>query len=210
MNVTSNASIEYPKEGFVKAVCLNAVDGRYDKTEFKGKAKWTKRIFLIFEIDQKYTRGEYKGQNMIIHREFVLSSSSNSELRKTLENWRKCRFGERYNDNGTMTLMTKKKNEETGQMEEVEFKTESLCGANCILKLTNIGTDKTFIAITEISKLPRNEEPIIRENNIGYYPDYLARKIALRPEVNPNELSEPIRGYDYACLGEDNDEEVPF
>ncbi|OEJ15428.1 hypothetical protein BFL38_14150 [Brachyspira hampsonii] len=210
MEVTSNVSFEYPKEGYVKAVCLNASDGRYDKNEFNGRIRWTRRIFLIFEIDQKYTRGEYKGKNMIIHKEFVLSSSANSEFRKTLENWRKCKFGERYNENGTMTLMTKKKNNETGQIEEVKFRTESLCGANCILKLTNIGTDKTFIAITEISKLPKNEDPIIRENNIGYLPDYLAIKIALRPEVNPDELSEPIRGYADGYLGEEDDEEVPF
>ena len=189
MQVTSKASYEQPKTGYIKAKCLSAIDGRYDRVSYNGNERWTRRIFLIFEIDQKYTRGEYKGQNMIIHKEFVLSSSANSEFRKTLENWRKCKFGERYNENGTMTLMTKKKNNETGQIEEVKFRTESLCGANCILKLTNIGTDKTFIAITEISKLPKNEDPIIRENNIGYLPDYLARKIALRPEVNPDELS---------------------
>ena len=106
--------------------------------------------------------------------------------------------------------ITKSKHNRIIRKTETEFKTESLCGANCILKLTNIGTDKTFIAITEISKLPRNEEPIIRENNIGYYPDYLARKIALRPEVNPDELSQPIRGYSDGYLGEEDDDEVPF
>ena len=78
------------------------------------------------------------------------------------------------------------------------------------MKFENVGKDKSYITITEIFKLPRNETPIENENCLGYLPDSLARKIALRPEVNPDELSEPIRGYTDAYLGEDDDEEVPF
>ncbi|MCZ9888949.1 hypothetical protein [Brachyspira hyodysenteriae] len=35
-------------------------------------------------------------------------------------------------------------------------------------------------------------------------------KIALRPEVNPDDLSQPIRGYPDGYLGEEDDDEVPF
>ena len=66
-----------------------------------------------------------------------------------------------------------------------------------------------YYTFTKIYKLPKGKSGMIRENNIGYLPDGLARKIALRPEVNPDELSE-IRGYSDGYLGEEDDEEVPF
>lgn len=210
MQIKSKASYEQPKTGYVKAKCLSVVDGRYDKAVYNGIEKWTRRVFLIFEINQKVTRGEYIGKNMIFPKEFTLSASPDSILRKMLENWRKQRFGEQIDPQGNIILMTKKKNEETGKIEEVPFEIESLQGLDCLLKFENVGKDKSYITITEIFKLPRNETPIENENCLGYLPDSLARKIALRPEVNPDELSEPIRGYTDAYLGEDDEEEVPF
>lgn len=211
MDITSKAGYEQPKVGLVKAVCLSVADGRYACSNYKGIKYWSRKVFLVFEINQKITKGEaqFIGKNMVISKEYTLSSSSDSILRKDLERWRGVRFGERLNDNGTVTLMTKKMNDETGQVEETEFKTESLEGIHCMLKLEDIGKEKSYIAITEIYKLPKGKSGMIRENNIGYVPDGLARKIALRPEVNPDELSE-LRGYSDAYLGEEDDEEVPF
>lgn len=211
MEVTSKAGYEQPKVGLIKAVCLSVVDGRYDCSDYKGIKYWSRRVFLVFEINQKITRGEVQfiGKNMVISKEYTLSSSPDSRFRKDLEHWRGVRFGERVNNDGTVTLMTKKINNETGQVEETEFKTESLEGIHCMLKLEDIGKEKSYVAITEIYKLPKGKSGMIRENNIGYLPDGLARKIALRPEVNPDELSE-IRGYSDGYLGEEDDEEVPF
>lgn len=212
MQVTSKASYEQPKTGYVKAKCLSVVDGRYDKAVYNGIVKWTRRVFLIFEINQKVTRGEekYIGRNMIFPKEFTLSASPDSILRKMLEGCRGKRFGEKVDSQGNIILMTKKKNEETGQIEEVPFEMESLQGLDCILLFENVGKDKSYITITKILQLPKTETPIQNENCLGYLPDNLARKIALRSEVNPDELSQPIRGYPDGYLGEEDDDEVPF
>ena len=126
MEVTSKAGYEQPKVGLVKAVCLSVVDGRYDYSDYKGIKYWSRRVFLVFEINQKITRGEVRfiGKNMVISKEYTLSSSPDSRFRKDLEHWRGVRFGERVNNDGTVTLMTKKINNETGQVEETEFKTK--------------------------------------------------------------------------------------
>lgn len=211
MQVMSKASYEQPQTGYVKAKCLSVVDGRYDKAVYNNIEKWTRRVFLIFEINQKVTRGEekYIGKNMIFPKEFTPSASPDSIFRRMLEECRGKRFGEKLDSEGNIVLMTKKKNEETGKIEEVPFEIESLQGLDCILLFENVGKDKSYITITKILQLPRNEIPIQNENCLGYLPDYLARKIALRPEVNPDELSQPIRGYSDGYLGEDDDE-VPF
>ncbi|HJH54784.1 hypothetical protein [Brachyspira hyodysenteriae] len=212
MQVKSKASYEQPKTGYVKAKCLSVVDGRYDKAVYNGIEKWTRRVFLIFEINQKVTRGEekYIGRNMIFPKEFTLSASPESILRKMLEGCRGKIFGEKVDSQGNIILMTKKKNEETGQIEEVPFEMESLQGLDCILLFENVGKDKSYITITKILQLPKTETPIQNENCLGYLPDNLARKIALRPEVNPDDLSQPIRGYPDGYLGEEDDDEVPF
>ena len=212
MQVTSKASYEQPKTGYIKAKCLSAIDGRYDRVSYNGNERWTRKLFLIFEIDQKITRGEakYIGKNMIVVKEFTASASPDSNFRRMIENWRKQRFGEKLDTNGNITLMTKRLNSKTKKYEEVPFQIEYLNGIDCLLKLEDIGKSKSYITVTEILKLPKNETPIQNENCIGYVPDNLARKIALRPEVNPDELSEPIRGYADGYLGEEDDEEVPF
>ncbi|MCZ9888947.1 hypothetical protein [Brachyspira hyodysenteriae] len=45
MQVTSKASYEQPKTGYIKAKCLSVVDGRYDKAVYNGIVKWTRRVF---------------------------------------------------------------------------------------------------------------------------------------------------------------------
>lgn len=212
MQVTSKASYEQPKTGYIKAKCLSAIDGRYDRVSYNGNERWTRKLFLIFEIDQKITRGEakYIGKNMIVVKEFTASASPDSNFRRMIENWRKQRFGEKLDTNGNITLMTKRLNSKTKKYEEVPFQIEYLNGIDCLLKLEDIGKSKSYITVTEILKLPKNETPIQNENCIGYVPDNLARKIALRPEVNPDELSQPIRGYPDGYLGEEDDDEVPF
>ena len=213
MEVTSKASYDQPKTGYVKAVCLKAADGRYAFSEYNGKKRWSRRVFLIFEIEEKITRGEekYIGKNKIVTKEYTLSSSPDSLLRQDLEHWRGSKFGERLNPNGTITLMTKKLNPKTKKYEDVVFQIEELQGKNCVLKLEDIGKNKSYIAITEICQLKKDEKPIERENPLGYLPDGLARKIEERPITNPDELVEPINNHDDLYLGESEDEyEVPF
>ena len=199
---------EYPNIGLTPAVCINVINGGYEKVIYMGQDKgYQRKIFILWEIDQRITKGDFAGQHMVISKEYTFAVSPKSNLRKDLESWRGKVFEEKHNANGTITLMGEKKNKETGKIEKVSFSIDMLVGANCILNLQNVSKTKTFISPTSILPFDKNFQKVNREIESNYIPDWIAKKITERPANNPDEL-EPPDNSENQSLNEE--EEVPF
>ncbi|MDA0063079.1 hypothetical protein OFS07_10640 [Brachyspira hyodysenteriae] len=208
MTGKSGSDFEYPNIGLTPAVCINVIDGGYEKVIYMGQDKgYQRKIFILWEIDQRITKGDFAGQHMIISKEYTFAVSPKSNLRKDLESWRRKVFEEKHNSNGTVTLIGEKKNKETGKIEKVAFSIDMLIGASCILNLQNVSKTKTFISPTSILPFDKKFQKVNREIESNYIPDWIAKKIAERPTNNPDELEAPNNSEDKSF---DDDEEVPF
>lgn len=210
MTGKSGSDYEYPNVGLTPAVCINVIDGGYEKIVYMGQDKgYQRKIFILWEIDQRITKGDFSGQHMVISKEYTFAVSPKSNLRKDLESWRGKVFEERHNTNGTVTLIGEKKNKETGKVEKVPFAIDMLIGANCILNLQNVSKTKTFISPTSILPFDKKFQKVNREIEVDYIPDWIAKKISERPHENPDELPAPddMGSNDNSF---DDDEDVPF
>ncbi|WP_052767821.1 phage replication initiation protein, NGO0469 family [Brachyspira hyodysenteriae] len=208
MTGKSGSDFEYPNIGLTPAVCINVIDGGYEKVIYMGQDKgYQRKIFILWEIDQRITKGDFAGQHMIISKEYTFAVSPKSNLRKDLESWRGKVFEEKHNSNRTVTLIGEKKNKETGKIEKVAFSIDMLIGASCILNLQNVSKTKTFISPTSILPFDKKFQKVNREIESNYIPDWIAKKIAERPTNNPDELEAPNNSEDKSF---DDDEEVPF
>ncbi|MDA0073475.1 hypothetical protein OFT50_15545 [Brachyspira hyodysenteriae] len=162
MTGKSGSDFEYPNIGLTPAVCINVIDGGYEKVIYMGQDKgYQRKIFILWEIDQRITKGDFAGQHMIISKEYTFAVSPKSNLRKDLESWRRKVFEEKHNSNGTVTLIGEKKNKETGKIEKVAFSIDMLIGASCILNLQNVSKTKTFISPTSILPFDKKFKKLI-------------------------------------------------
>lgn len=208
MTGKSGSDFEYPNIGLTPAVCINVINGGYEKVIYMGQDKgYQRKIFILWEIDQRITKGDFAGQHMIVSKEYTFAVSPKSNLRKDLESWRGKVFEEKHNSNGTVTLIGEKKNKETRKIEKVAFSIDMLIGASCILNLQNVSKTKTFISPTSILPFDKKFQKVNREIESNYIPDWIAKKIAERPTNNPDELEAPNNSEDKSF---DDDEEVPF
>ena len=203
------SDFEQPQTGMVPAVCINVVDGRYVKTTYMGQDKgYQRKIFILWEIAQRIKEGQFVGQHMVIAKEYTFAVGERANLRIDLESWRGKKFEERKNADGTVSLLTEKKQNE--QIIKKPFAVDMLIGANCILYLEDVGKNKIFIKPTKIMKFDDKYPVVNREHDNNYIPDWLARIIETRPLSNPdtqqtqtnNEVNDNSTGFE--------DEEVPF
>ena len=179
------SDFEQPQTGMVSAVCINVVDGRHAKTTYMGQDKGhQKKIFILWEIAQRIKEGKFAGKHMVIAKEYTFAVGERANLRIDLESWRGKKFEERKNADGTVSLLTEKKQNE--QIVKVPFAVDMLIGANCILYLEDVGKSKSFIKPTKVMKFDSKYIPVKREYDINYIPDWLAKKIEERPLSNPD------------------------
>lgn len=200
---------EQPQTGMVPAVCINVADGRYVKTTYMGQDKgYQRKIFILWEIDQRIKEGQFAGQHMVIVKEYTFAIGDKANLRIDLESWRGKKFEERKNADGTVSLLTEKKDNE--KIVKVPFAVDMLIGANCILYLEDVGKTRPFIKPTKVMKFDSKYTPVKREYNINYIPDWLAKKIEERPLNNPDiqQTQTDNAVNDNSTVIED--EEVPF
>lgn len=209
MTGKTTSDFEQPQTGMVSAVCINVVDGRYVKTTYMGQDKGHQRkIFILWEIAQRIKEGQFAGQHMVIAKEYTFAVGDKANLRIDLESWRGKKFEERKNSDGTVSLLTEKKDNE--KIVKVPFAVDMLIGANCILYLEDVGKSRPFIKPTKVMKFDSKYTPVKREYDINYIPNWLAKKIEERPLSNPdiqqtqtdNVVNDDSTGFE--------EEEVPF
>jgi hypothetical protein len=76
---------ELPNEGDALAVCFNVFNLGLQETKFGNKPQ----MIIYFEIDQRYSAGEYRGKRMLIGtRPYTATLSEKGNLRPMLESWR--------------------------------------------------------------------------------------------------------------------------
>lgn len=209
MTGKTTSDFEQPQTGMVPAVCINVVDGRYVKTTYMGQDKgYQRKIFILWEIAQRIKEGQFAGQHMVIAKEYTFAVGDKANLRIDLESWRGKKFEERKNADGTVSLLTEKKDNE--KIVKVPFAVDMLIGANCILYLEDVGKSKSFIKPTKVMKFDSKYTPVKREYDINYIPDWLAKKIDERPLSNPDiqQTQTDNAVNDNSTVIED--EEVPF
>lgn len=209
MTGKTTSDFEQPQTGMVSAVCINVVDGRYVKTTYMGQDKgYQRKIFILWEIAQRIKEGQFAGQHMVIAKEYTFAVGDKANLRIDLESWRGKKFEERKNADGTVSLLTEKK--DNGKIVKVPFAVDMLIDANCILYLEDVGKSRPFIKPTKVMKFDSKYTPVKREYDINYIPNWLAKKIEERPLSNPdiqqtqtdNVVSDDSTGFE--------EEEVPF
>ena len=209
MTGKTTSDFEQPQTGMVPAVCINVVDGRYAKTTYMGQDKgYQRKIFILWEIAQRIKEGQFAGQHMVIAKEYTFAVGDKANLRIDLESWRGKKFEERKNADGTVSLLTEKKDNE--KIVKVPFAVDMLIGANCILYLEDVGKSRHFIKPTKVMKFDNKYTPVNREYDNNYIPDWLARIIEARPLTNPdiqqtqtnNVVNDDSTGFE--------EEEVPF
>lgn len=209
MTGKTTSDFEQPQTGMVSAVCINVVDGRYVKTTYMGQDKgYQRKIFILWEIAQKIKEGQFAGQHMVIAKEYTFAVGDKANLRIDLESWRGKKFEERKNADGTVSLLTEKK--DNGKIVKVPFAVDMLIDANCILYLEDVGKSRPFIKPTKVMKFDSKYTPVKREYDINYIPNWLAKKIEERPLSNPdiqqtqtnNVVNDDSTGFE--------EEEVPF
>lgn len=209
MTGKTTSDFEQPQTGMVSAVCINVTDGRYVKTTYMGQDKgYQRKIFILWEIAQRIKEGQFAGQHMVIAKEYTFAVGERANLRIDLESWRGKKFEERKNANGTITLLTEKKQNE--QIIKIPFEVDTLIGANCILYLEDVGKNRPFVKPTKIMKFDDKYPVVNREYDNNYIPDWLARIIEARPLTNPDiqqtQTNDEVNN-DSTVI---EDEEVPF
>lgn len=195
--MTGNKGVEYerPAPGVVAGKCINVVDGRYIKNIYMGQDKgWSRKIFIVWEIDQRHTQGELAGKHMVLAKEYTFSIAEKAILRIDLESWRGRAFEERRNADGTVTLLTKVKVKD--QIQTVPFKVDMLINADCLLFLEHKQSAKggTFTNIKTVMPFQKDKyQAVNREMTPNYVPDWLAKRITERPVLSPAKTNQQIQ-----------------
>lgn len=217
--MTGKATVDFeqPNTGIVSAVCINVIDGRYVKNTYMGQDKgWCRKIWILWEIGQRIKNGQQAGQHMVISKEYTFAVGEKANLRKDLEGWRGKKFEERKNADGTISLLTEKKQD--GKIVKIPFAVDMLINANCLLYLEDVGKTKSFIKPTKIMKFEGNNHVVVnREMPPNYIPDWLQKIIQERPittlELNNQSQVNNVSKNNSNDINEDSgfgEEDIPF
>jgi hypothetical protein len=88
---TASFDRELPPPGPTPAVCWKVFDvGMQASTQGNPRH----RLLVYWEIDVRYTSGDYKGKRMLVSQEYTASLSQKGYLRRDLESWRSKPFTE--------------------------------------------------------------------------------------------------------------------
>jgi hypothetical protein len=139
---------EHASAGIHQAVC----SGVYDMGEQDGfQGKRVRKIAIMFEIDQRYTEGEYAGKRMVVANTYSAFFSDKSNLRKLVEGW----LGKKFPD------------------DIEEYDVETLLGKQCCLNM--ILNEKGYANMQSIMPMMANMQPMAIETP-GYIPKWITEK----------------------------------
>jgi hypothetical protein len=154
-------------------IVLSLIFGPFQQmSEYKGKKKMQTKVIFLFELDQRFTEGDFIGKRMVHSRWFTLSINEKSNLRPFLVSWRGRDFTPE---------------------EEVQFDISKLVGVNAfaqfVLKTKTDGGKK--IAISSIRRIPKGDStaPMAVELPRDYCPDWV--KAAMNMPVDEHPASSP-------------------
>jgi hypothetical protein len=104
------------------------------KKVYMGDNKLVHQVVFVFEISERMTQGEFKGERFNISKKYTFSLNDKSNLKKDLESWRSKPFTDDELNNG--------------------IDLEKLVGINCLLNITHKESDsRVYTNITAITPL---------------------------------------------------------
>jgi hypothetical protein len=121
---------EVPPAGPIQAVAFKVFDVGIQASSFGESHK----ILVVWEINHRYTKGDFKGKRMLVNKLYTASLGTKANLRKDLENWK----GKPFNE-----------------MELKAFDVERLSGANAMLNIVlETKGENTYANVGTIMGLP--------------------------------------------------------
>lgn len=211
-----NTSYEKPSPGIVQALCIDIIDGKYSKNTFQGQDRgWRRTVFFLFEINQRYQDGPYKGRRMLVATEYTFSINAKATLRKEVESWIGQKLVEKTKDGITSLCFKVIKN---GVEEYVPFDLAMLKDKSCFLCLEDVGQQgRPFIKATKIMPFDKKQyQPLNKETPDGYMPKWMETKLEERFDTIPsvedvvNKNNESVRAQAVEPAPDDDEEDLPF
>ena len=139
---------EHATAGVHQAVC----SGVYDMGEQDGfQGKRVRKIAIMWELDQRYTEGEYAGKRIVVANTYSAYFTDKSNLRKLVEGW----FGLQVPDTVE------------------EYDVETLLGKQCCLNM--VINEKGYANMQSIMPIMANMQPMFVETP-GYIPKWICEK----------------------------------
>ncbi len=138
----TGSNFEMPSPGIHQAVCIGYFDIGLQPGFGNGAPK--EKVIVMFELDQRLTKGDFAGQRFLQSKEYTQSLGDKANLRKDLESWRGHAFTE----------------------EQLQgFDMDNIIGKNCMLNLVHAisATGKERMDITAIMKPMEGYTPMVRE-----------------------------------------------
>ena len=177
----TNNSNKLPPEGSHLGVCIALIDLGTQTVTWQGDTKLLRKVRIGFELpDEKAVFKEEKGeQPFTIYKDYTLSLSDKSNLRKDLESWR----GKKFSD------------EETG-----DYDLKNILGKTGLVSIVHSPSkdgSQTYANLSTITQLPKGmAREVTPVNPIKYFslmepdwnvfeefPDFLKEKIRASKEL---------------------------
>jgi hypothetical protein len=150
-----SGDFEKLKSGTYQAICIGVYDIGLETFVYQGEEKTNHKVVILWEVNERYTKGEFLGKRFLVSKKYTLSLSDKANLRKDLESWQGRTFGET----------------------EKTYDIEKAIGRNCLLNI--VLNDKGYPDIKSITPLMNGMQPIIQETPKGYIPEWLQKKVVL-------------------------------
>ncbi len=154
----TNDDFERLQAGTYQALCIGVYDVGFEKSSFLGQEKILHKIIVLWEVDSRMTKGEFKDKRFLVSKSYTLSLAEKANLRKDLESWQGHKFGD----------------------EVKSFDVEKIICANCLLSI--VLNKNNYPEISAIMPLMGNMNKLTRETEQNYKPEWIKKKI----EINKN------------------------
>lgn len=178
--------------GTMQAVCSFVYDIGTHTKEFGGEKKNRKCLIIGWEVDKRYTTGEFAGKRFIMTKFYTNSLYEKADLRKDIESW----FG------AVLSEERRKKGVDL----------EKLVGMNCILTVVEKKQgDKTYSNVTSVGKLLDGMKPIEIETP-GHVPGWVIKKRekSLEAQEAAKQATAPQEAAAEESQAENPNDDLPF
>jgi len=158
-----NNDFEKLQAGTYQSICIGVYDVGFEKSSFQGQEKILHKIIVLWELDVRMTRGEFKDKRFLTSKSYTLSLAEKANLRKDLESWQGHKFGE----------------------EVKSFDVEKIIGAQCLLSI--ILNKNGYPTISAIMPLMTTMTKMTKETLADYIPEWIKKKIEINKSLNNNQ-----------------------
>ena len=171
---------EQPPLGLQAAVCVAVHDLKYQDA---GQYGMKHKVLIMFELEAKKTKGEYKDKRFLLSNRYTASIHERAQLGQHLTSWR----GRPFTDE-----------------ERRDFDLDKIIGKSCTLTLVQSKNGK-YVNIDSIARPMEGHNGMTPEIEIGYMPDWVKDLIAKGIEGPEEEADSNI-----SSVEDEFQDDIPF